>query len=82
MFGGSPISVLGRLVLLSVLVGVVLSTVGLDPMNIIKSLETIARQAYAMGFDVVRLVWQYFLLGAGIVIPLWIVARLIRPARR
>jgi len=82
VFGGSPFSVLSRLILLSILVGVVLSTVGLDPMNLLKSLEMLARQVYAMGFDAVRYVWQYFLLGAAVVIPLWIVLRLLRGGRR
>jgi hypothetical protein len=78
VFGGSPVAVLSRLVLLSILVGVVLQTIGLDPMNILQSLETVAREVYAMGFDAVRYVWQYFLLGAMIVVPVWIVLRLLR----
>jgi len=82
VLGGSPISVLGRLVLLSILVGVVLQTVGLDPMNILKSLENLARQIYAMGFDAVRYVWQYFMLGAAVVVPLWILMRLMRGGRK
>ena len=32
--GGSPLAVLGRLVLLSVLVGVILSALGLDPLAV------------------------------------------------
>jgi hypothetical protein len=80
--GGSPVSVLGRLVLMSILVGVVLQNVGLDPMNVLKSLEMLARQLYSMGFDVVRYVWQYFLLGAAVVIPLWVVMRLVRGRKR
>ena len=82
VFGGSPISVLSRLALLSILVGVVLQTVGLEPTNVLKSLEMLARQVYAMGFDAVRYVWQYFLLGAAVVIPFWILMRLLRPGRR
>ncbi|MPZ56129.1 MAG: hypothetical protein GEU91_06430 [Rhizobiales bacterium] len=82
VLGGSPIAVLGRLVLLSILVGVVLSTIGLDPMNILKSIERLALDIYAMGFDAVRYVWQYFLLGAVVVIPIWLVMRLLRSARR
>jgi hypothetical protein len=76
VLGGSPVSVLGRLILLSILVGVVLSIIGLDPMNIVASIETMAREIYAMGFDVVRYVWRYFLLGAVIVVPLWLLSRL------
>jgi hypothetical protein len=76
VLGGSPVSVLGRLILLSILVGVVLSIIGLDPMNIVASIETMAREIYSMGFDVVRYVWRYFLLGAVIVVPLWLLSRL------
>jgi hypothetical protein len=82
VFGGSPFSVLSRLVLLSILVGVVLSTVGLDPMNLLRSVEMLTRQVYAMGFDAARFVWQYFLLGAAVVIPLWLVTRVLGGRRR
>ena len=37
--GGSPLAVLGRLILLSILVGVVLSAFGLDPLNILRSIQ-------------------------------------------
>lgn len=82
VLGGSPISVLSRLVLLSILVGVVLATVGVDPLNILKSIEGLARQVYAMGFDAVRYVWQYFILGAAVVVPLWILMRLLGRGRK
>ena len=32
--GGPPLAVLGKLILLSILIGVVLSALGLDPLNI------------------------------------------------
>ena len=35
-FGGPPLAVIGRLVLLSILVGVILAALGLDPWNIIE----------------------------------------------
>jgi hypothetical protein len=35
-----------------------------------------------MGFDAVRYVWQYFLLGAAVVVPLWILLRLVRGGRK
>ena len=76
--GGSPLAVLGKLVLLSVLIGVVLSALGLDPWNIISSLQRLIRDVWNMGFDAVRWLWQYFLLGAVIVIPIWLILRLVR----
>ena len=41
--GGSPLAVLGRLILLSILVGVILSALGLDPFDIIHSVERLVR---------------------------------------
>ena len=35
-FGGPPLAVIGRLILLSILVGVILAAIGLDPWNIIE----------------------------------------------
>jgi hypothetical protein len=76
--GGPPLAVLGKLILLSVLIGVVLSALGLDPWNIVASVQRLIRDLWNMGFDAVRWLWQYFLLGAVLVIPIWIILRLVR----
>jgi hypothetical protein len=80
-FGGSPLAVIGKLILLSVLIGVVLSALGLDPWNIVTSIERLIRQIWDMGFDAIRWLWQYFLLGAVLVIPIWLILRLVRAPR-
>jgi hypothetical protein len=76
--GGSPLAVLGRLILLSILVGVLLSVFGLDPWNIVYSVRRLAEAIWEMGFDAIDWVWRYFLLGAVIVVPIWLIARLIK----
>ncbi|MEP9352376.1 DUF6460 domain-containing protein [Xanthobacter sp. KR7-65] len=76
-FGGSPAWVLVRLVILSVVVGVILAALGLDPMNILTSLERLVRNTFNFSFEAVERLWRYFLLGAVIVIPLWLIMRLI-----
>jgi Family of unknown function (DUF6460) len=76
--GGSPLTVLARLVLLSILVGVILSAVGLDPRNIVASIEQLIRNIWDMGFDAVRWLWRYFVLGAILVIPIWLLVRITR----
>ncbi|HZP70010.1 MAG TPA: DUF6460 domain-containing protein [Pseudolabrys sp.] len=81
VFGGSPLGVLARLVLVSILVGVVLSAFGLDPFDIVRSVQKMIRTLWDMGFDAIRWLWRYFLLGAVIVIPIWIVMRLINAPR-
>jgi len=80
-FGGPPLAVLGRLVLLSILVGVILAAIGLDPWNILESVERLIRHIWNMGFDAVRWLWRYFLLGAVIVVPIWFLVRLAKAPR-
>ena len=81
ILGGSPLAVLARLVLLSILVGVILSALGLDPFDIVHSIERLIRTLWNMGFDAFRWLWRYFLLGAVIVIPIWILLRLFNAPR-
>jgi Family of unknown function (DUF6460) len=79
--GGSPLAVAFRLILLSVLVGVVLAAVGFDPWNILRSIELLFRRIWDLGFDAVNWLWRYFLLGAVIVIPIWFLMRLFGTPR-
>jgi len=79
-FGGSPLGVVVRLVLLSIVVGVILSALGLDPFNIVRSIERLVRTVWEMGFDAVKWLWRYFLLGAVLVVPIWLVIRLVKSA--
>ncbi len=81
IFGGSPLGVLVRLILVSILVGVVLSALGLNPFDIWNSVERLFRSVWNMGFDAFRWIWGYFLLGAVIVIPIWLIIRLVNAPR-
>ncbi len=72
---------IGRLVLLSILVGVILAAIGLDPWNIVESVRRLVEHVWNMGFDAVRWLWQYFLLGAVIVVPIWLLVRLAKAPR-
>ena len=76
--GGPALSVLARLVLLSIVVGVILSAIGLDPWNVLNSIERLIRDVWDMGFDALRWLWRYFLLGAALVVPIWLLVRLTR----
>ena len=80
-FGGPPLSVIFRLILLSILIGVILQVLGLDPWNIIDSLRRLVLRVWDMGFDAVRWVWRYLLLGAVVVVPIWLIVRLMRAAK-
>src|SRR5436309_15739153 len=80
-FGGPPLSVIFRLILLSILIGVILEVLGLDPFNIINSLRTLVLRIWDMGFDAIRWLWRYLVLGAAIVVPVWLIIRLSRVAK-
>jgi hypothetical protein len=75
-FGGPPLSVALRIILLSVLVGVILSAIGLDPSDIWRSVVNLIMHVWNMGWDAIVWLWRYFLLGAVIVVPIWLVIRL------
>jgi Family of unknown function (DUF6460) len=79
--GGSPLMVAFRLILLSILVGVVLAAIGFDPWNILSSIQLLFRRIWDLGFDAVNGLWRYFLLGAVIVIPIWLLSRLFGAPR-
>ncbi|GBE42919.1 hypothetical protein BMS3Bbin10_00987 [bacterium BMS3Bbin10] len=78
--GGSPGTVLIRLSVISLIVGILLSALGLSPYDIINSIRTLAQRIYDMGFDAVEWVFRYFLLGAVVVFPIWLIARLVKMA--
>jgi hypothetical protein len=80
-FGGPPLAVIGRLIGLSILVGLILAAMGLDPWNIIESVRRLVEHVWNMGFDAVRWLWRYFLLGAVLVLPIWLLVRLANAPR-
>ena len=76
IIGGNPWAVLLRLVLLSIVVGIALSALGLTPGELFRRLDFLLERLYAMGFRWVEWLFGYFLIGAVIVVPVWLVARL------
>ena len=75
LFGGRPLAVLFRLAVLSVIVGVLLAVFGLSPFQLLDSVRIAAQHIYDMGFAAFGWLFQYFLLGAVIVVPLWLISR-------
>ncbi|GIK79611.1 MAG: DUF6460 domain-containing protein [Pseudorhodoplanes sp.] len=80
-FGGQPLAVLFRLILLSILIGFILHAFNFDPWNIIQSIKDLIWRIWNLGYDAIDLVWRYFILGAVIVLPIWLVVRLINTPR-
>lgn len=76
IFGGNPLSVILRLVLISLVVGIVLSALGIDLTNFFYRINVLLRDIYNLGFEAIDWVLGYVILGALVVVPIWIVARI------
>ena len=75
--GDSPLRIAVKLLVISFLVGVVLSTFGWSPYDIIGQLRDFVLDIWHMGFSSIERVGNYILLGAAIVIPAFIILRLL-----
>ena len=74
--GGSPLSVLVRLIFISLLVGAAMAFLGLSPQGLYESAARFIRSITGLGFGAVREVGQWIIAGALIVVPLWLLMRL------
>lgn len=81
IFGGSPLGVMVRLVLLSIAVGIVLDTLGINLRNFFDRINALLRSLYDLGLGAFDWLLQYLLLGAMVVVPIWVIARLVSVAR-
>lgn len=83
--GGSPLRTLVWLVVLSLVVGFVLETIGLDPFTFVRRLignfDRFVDWVLHLGVDAVTSLLRYLVWGAVIVVPVWLVLR-IAGARR
>lgn len=82
IFGGNPAGVIVRLVLLSIAVGIVLSVLGITPQNFLERLNTIITNIYELGFGAFESILGYLLLGAMVVVPVWLILRLASARKR
>jgi len=75
--GGSPLNVLVRLIFVSLIVGALLMWLDIRPYEIFDAMHRLAFRIWNLGFGAVRLVLEYVIAGAVIVVPLWLILRLL-----
>ncbi|HEX2839773.1 DUF6460 domain-containing protein [Hyphomicrobium sp.] len=80
-FGGNPLGVFIRLALISIVVGIVMKALGIDLGNFFQRINELLRNIYDLGFGAVEWILEYMLLGALVVIPVWLIARVAGAAR-
>jgi Family of unknown function (DUF6460) len=80
--GGQSIAgTVARLAVISLIVGVVLSALGINPANLFYSLNILARRLYDLGFGAIDWILQYLLVGAMVVVPVYLLARVLGGVR-
>jgi len=75
--GGSPAQVLLRLVFLSFVVGIILSALNLDPLDLVHMAVNFVERLWDMGFHAIGRLGNYLVVGAIVVIPIWLLMRLL-----
>jgi len=80
-FGGQPWMVVLRLVVISVIVGVVMSALGITLNNAYYKLQLLFRRIYDLGFGTFDWLFGYFIIGAIFVIPIWLLSRVFGIAK-
>jgi hypothetical protein len=86
IFGGSARGAMLRLAIASIVVGVVLSILGIDPIEFWRGVWDGVRSVVSMlgenVWEVLRKIVSYLLLGAAIVVPIWFIARVLTGGRK
>jgi hypothetical protein len=75
-FGGPIIPTLLKLAIASVVVGLLLAFFGIRPMDLWTDFMDTMGHIWQMGFGAIDWSIRYFLLGAVVVIPIWLAIRL------
>lgn len=76
--GDRPGSVIVRLIFISLIVGAVMAMFELSPQALVEAILRFFRSIWEQGFDAVYKVAGWLIAGALIVVPVWLVARLLK----
>ncbi len=75
--GGSPLTVVIRLVAVSLVVGAFMAWIGIDAMDIVDDLQRGFVHLYGTGFAALHDIGRTLVAGAAVVLPVWFVLRLL-----
>lgn len=79
--GESPLRVLVKLLVVSLIVGMVMHAFGWSPLDVLYSIESFFMNLWNMGFRAFDRLFTYILLGAAVVVPAFIIIRLLNYRR-
>ena len=71
-----------KLFILSLVVGVVLSVFDIDPENLLGAIGGTVESIFRVTVDALEWAVPFVLIGAVVVVPIWLISTLLRLARR
>lgn len=80
--GDTPLRVFIKLAIISLIVGVVMRSLGWMPLDVVRMIRTLFERIWSMGFEAFADIADYLILGAAIVIPAFILLRLFAIRKR
>ena len=78
----SALSTIVKLAIVSLFVGFALVFFGIEPADLVKSLGSTVVKIYELVLEFMRASMKYVLIGAVVVVPIWLVFYLIGLAKR
>jgi hypothetical protein len=75
--GDTPLRVALKLIVVSFVVGVIMATFGWSPQDVVAGVVDFFVGIWNMGFDALYRFGGYFLIGAAVVVPAFIILRLL-----
>ncbi len=75
--GDTPLRVAVKLVIISVIVGMIMRAFGWRPLDIFDVIVSFVERIWNLGFSVIYDSLEYLFLGAAIVVPAFIIIRLL-----
>jgi len=82
IIGDRPMAVVVRLLVVSLVVGFIMSMLGLNAQSLVEMAVTLFRETLRDSAGFIRSLGFYVLTGAAIVVPIWLVLRLTSAGRR
>ncbi len=79
--GDTPGRTLVRLLIVSFVVGIIMSTIGLTPFDLWQNLQDMVLKLYNLGFEAIWKIAKYFVWGAMVVVPIFLIMRLLKVSR-
>ena len=80
--GDTPSRTIVKLAIISLVVGIIMSAMHFTPMDVWYAVRDFARWLYNLGFEAFGRIGIYFLYGAMVVIPVFILLRIMAIGKR